>query len=445
MARVNFFQNVLGVLLIAAICSFSIPVLSQDFQSIRKQCIDYGFKEKSVDFETCINQLRKFSSSTTPIKSNLTNRQSLTAIFPILDSQKEEKFWDEAKQIGNKEAYQAYIEIYPTGRHVELAKANIERIRNEFNGKQQIKKENLVKLNDGDLLKRTENTNTVFKIFQDCPECPEMVAIPAGQFQMGAQPGEEERENVAQNLRNRSQPQHFVSVSSFSVARYEVTVAQYRAFVLASSWQIRDSCTVWSGSKYEADPAKDWRNAGFAQSDQHPVVCTNWDDAKAYAQWLKQKTGKEYRLLSESEWEYAARAGTKTARYWGDDPNLACNYANSADVRFKINVPGMSSWNAVECDDGYAYTAPVGSFKPNAFGLFDMLGNVLEWTQDCYSENYTSTPINGDAHYLGDCTRRVIRGGSWNTSSRNSRAADRTGILTSTSFAGLGFRVALSQ
>jgi len=431
------------MLFVLALCSFFfVSAISQDLQSIRKQCLDYGFKDRSVDFETCLNQLRKATSTT---KTPSPNKQPSTSVSPNSDLQKEDKFWDEAKQIGNAEAFYAYIEIYPAGRYTGLARANIERIKSEIDGKQQNKKENAIKINENELPKRSENLNAAFKIFQDCFECPEMVYIPAGQFQMGAQPGEEDRENLAQNLRNRSQPLHNVNITSLFVARYEVTVSQYRAFVLATSRNIRGSCTVWNGSKYEADSTKDWRNPGFAQSDMHPVVCVSWDDAKAYTQWLKQKTGKEYRLLSESEWEFASRGGTKTARFWGDDPNLACNYANSADVRFKINVPGMSNWTAVGCDDGFAYTAPVGSFKPNTFGLYDMLGNVLEWTQDCYSDNYSTTPVNGDAHYAGDCTRRVIRGGSWNTAARNSRSADRTGVSASILFAGIGFRVALSQ
>ena len=176
-------------------------------------------------------------------------------------------------------------------------------------------------------------------VFKDCNECPEMVVIPAGQFVMGAAPGEEERENSHKDLRNWSQPQHRVEIERFAVGKFEVTVAQYKAFVRATGRK-SEGCWVWTGATFEKDLAKDWRNPGYAQDERHPVACVGWDDASSYVAWLSQKTGKSYRLLTEAEWEYAARAGTTAARFWGEDGNQSCGFANGADQATEAQVPG---------------------------------------------------------------------------------------------------------
>ena len=269
-----------------------------------------------------------------------------------------------------------------------------------------------------------------------------MVVIPAGRFVMGAQPGEEEREKLPDSFRNRSQPQREVSVSSFVMARNEVTVGQYRAFVTETNRSASGGCFVWTGTKFETDLSKDWRNPGFTQTDSHPVACVNWDDATAYTQWLKQKTGKDYKLPTEAQWEYAARAGTTTSRFWGDDGNMSCTYANGADLKAKADVPGASTWTVANCDDRYAYTAPVGFFRANAFGLHDMLGNVWEWTQDCWNENYVGAPNDSSAWTRGDCWRRVLRGGSWDGVPQSLRSAFRNRINSERPYNNNGFRVA---
>ena len=278
-------------------------------------------------------------------------------------------------------------------------------------------------------------------VFNDCSECPEMVTIPAGQFVMGASPAEEEREGLAKNFRDWSQPQHRVEIKRFAVGKYSVTLAQYEAFVNATGRQ-SDGCYVWTGQKWELDLAKSWRNPGFSQDERHPVTCVNWDDAIAYVQWLSQKTGKEYRLLSEAEWEYSARAGTTTYRYWGDDGNQSCAYANVADQTFKAQVTGAGNWSVAACSDGYPYTAPVGSFKPNRFGLYEMLGNVWQWTQDCWNANYSGAPKDGSAWTIGDCSQRVVRGGSWLNNPQGVRTAYRNRDPTARGNIDNGFRVA---
>ena len=268
-----------------------------------------------------------------------------------------------------------------------------------------------------------------------------MVIVPAGKFVMGAPPGEEERERLAAEFRGRSEPQRSVSVGSFSAGKFEVTRGQYRAFAEATR-RASDGCFSWTGTAFELDPALDWRNAGYPQDDAHPVTCVSWEDAAAYAGWLSRETGRKYRLLTEAEWEYAARAGSSTARYWGDDPGMSCTFANAADLATGARVPGASTWNGVDCDDRHAWTAPVGSYRANAFGLYDMLGNVEEWTQDCWSRNLSGAPADASARTAGDCALRAVRGGSWLDAAVGVRAAYRVGSPVSIRVYRRGFRVA---
>ncbi len=232
-----------------------------------------------------------------------------------------------------------------------------------------------------------------------------------------------------------------MTVKRFSAGKFEVTRGQYRVFAEATG-RSSDGCFIWSRADFEKDPAKDWRNPGYAQDDTHPVVCVSWDDANAYARWLSQKTGRAYRLLTEAEWEYAARAGTTTARFWGDTAGMSCGYANGADFTTQVHVPGAAEWEIARCDDRFAYTAPVGSYRANAFGLHDMLGNVWEWTQDCWNESYSGAPADGSAWVSGDCFLRVVRGGSWEDAPVGLRAAYRVGSPTVIRVYIRGFRVA---
>jgi formylglycine-generating enzyme required for sulfatase activity len=278
-------------------------------------------------------------------------------------------------------------------------------------------------------------------VFKDCADCPEMVSIPAGQFVMGAARGEEERENLAREFRNRSEPPRTVEVRRFHIGRYEITRSQYRVFADATGRR-GDGCFVWKEMEFELEEDKGWRNPGYAQEDTHPVTCVSWDDATAYTRWLGDRTGKAYRLPTEAEWEYAARAGTTTARFWGEGARMTCEFANAADLSTHAHVPGAKSWNIVDCNDGYPYTAPVGRFRANAYGLHDMLGNVEEWTQDCWNASYTGAPKDASALTTGDCGMRVVRGGSWIDAPVGVRAAYRVGSPTTVRVYRRGFRVA---
>lgn len=259
-------------------------------------------------------------------------------------------------------------------------------------------------------------------VFRDCGDCPEMVVIPAGSFLMGSP------ESEAGRVKNEG-PQHAVTIAApFAVSKFEVTRGQYAEFVRETAHVSGDACIVWTGSKGgEPLQGKSWRDPNFQQSDRHPVVCITWGDAKAYIAWLGQKTGQAYAFLSEAEWEYAARAGSVTRFWFGDSEDDLCKYANVSDLSAKDNGGG-ADWIFANCRDGFgAATAPVGSFLPNPFGLYDMHANVWEWTADCYHDSYEGAPTDGSARTSGACKARVVRGGSLSAPPRADRSAIRSG------------------
>jgi formylglycine-generating enzyme required for sulfatase activity/class 3 adenylate cyclase len=282
------------------------------------------------------------------------------------------------------------------------------------------------------------------KTFRDCPNCPEMVVVPAGSFHMGAAPGENERLGVPATEAGRDAPQHPISlVKPFALGKFEVTRAEFTTFTKAAGFQPRPGCQNFTNGKWEPQPQAGWEQPGFPQTDRDPVVCMNTIEINAYLDWLRRTTGKAYRLPSEAEWEYAARGGTTTAYYWGDDPNQACVYENVGDETFREKNPGATA--AIACRDGFVDTAPVGSFKPNPFGLYDMLGNVNVVTADCWNESYANAPADGSMWSTGDCTRRAARKGSFgNLRGWTFRAANRFPHGGVVRFNRFGFRVALS-
>ena len=236
----------------------------------------------------------------------------------------------------------------------------------------------------------------------------------------------------------------------FALGKHELTRGEFARFVNASSYKTSaersQGCVAWDGKDWAYDARKTWRNPGFAQADNHPVVCVSWNDAQAYLAWLNEKVpGKAFRLPSEAEWEYAARAGQGAKRFpWGDDQNYSqiCSFANSMDATGKAKVPGVT-WTAASCSDGYAYTAPSGSFKPNAFGLYDMHGNAFEWVQDVYHENYQGAPADGSAWVSGgDQDMQVQRGGAWGGTPGNQRSAVRMRAAPDDGINGTGLRIA---
>ena len=268
-------------------------------------------------------------------------------------------------------------------------------------------------------------------IFQDCPECPRMVELPSGKFDMGS-PLSDEDGNESER------PVHQVALGyAFAVSEHEVTRGEFRVFVRETNRAMGNSCWTWNG-EWEDRPGIGWKDPGFPQDDDHPVTCVSWNDAKAFTRWLSDRTGERYRLLSESEWEYAARAGTTAPRYWGDEMSSQCSHANGAKLQGNTVVFSPSSG----CDDGHRWTSPVGSLLANRFGLHDVLGNVFEWVEDCWNQSYDGAPSNGTAWEAGDCDRRVFRGGAWLYGPSVLRSAFRIAYNSGYRSVVLGFRVA---
>jgi formylglycine-generating enzyme required for sulfatase activity len=269
-----------------------------------------------------------------------------------------------------------------------------------------------------------------------------MVVIRPGQFVMGSPNTETGRDSD-------EGPQHTVTISKpFAISRCEITVAQFKQFIQETGYKTTaetdgKGCYTWNTDKkdwlQQAD--KHWKNPGFSQTDQHPVVCVSWQDAQRFVQWLSQRTGALYRLPTEAEWEYAARADTETARSFGDQSQ--CQYANGLGQEAQSIAD--KNWTLADCNDDFVYTAPVASFIPNAFGLYDTLGNASEWTQDCLHDSYQNAPVDGSAWLEsggGTCDRRVVRGGSWGIDPRLLRSAFRFRNGTDGALNFRGFRVA---
>ena len=269
---------------------------------------------------------------------------------------------------------------------------------------------------------------------RDCPDCPQLVVIPAGQFSMGRDP---KKGNTAEAVDPREAPAHRVSVRSFAAGQFAVTMGEFAAFVRATQYkteaQSSGGCFAWSGEKWENHRNFHWGEAGFDQSDDHPVVCVSWNDAQAYVQWLAQVTRQPYRLLSEAEREYATRATTTTTFWWGE--TLSTDRANydAAAPDYRGSHKGTSR----------RATVPVSSFEPNAFGLYNVHGNVWEWVQDCQHDSYAGAPTDGSA-WLGKCPldKHVLRGGAWVGDPAGLRSTGRSWFTADFRFNAGGFRVA---
>jgi formylglycine-generating enzyme required for sulfatase activity len=263
--------------------------------------------------------------------------------------------------------------------------------------------------------------------FRDCQDCPEMVVLPAGSFTMGS--SAEEKSWAASHGSTMGSvadeaPQHQVSLPSFALGKYDVTRGEYATFARETEYPAGDGCGSGRAIfKWEKDPKVTWENPGYAQTNRDPIVCVSWQDARAYIAWLNRKAHRggaasangPYRLPSEAEWEYAARAGTTTKFYWGDDDAAAPVHA-----WFNANS-GCENVTGLFCDHGQTHR--VGAKPPNAFGLYDMAGNVWQWTEDCYDNSYAGIPADGRANEApssdpkakdgrGNCLR-VDRGSSW--------------------------------
>ena len=269
--------------------------------------------------------------------------------------------------------------------------------------------------------------------FRDCPDCPEMVVIPAGSFMMGSveHDGKSEDEPGPQRLVEIGDP--------FAVGKFEVKYGEFLHFVSATGYQV-EGCRFWDGNSWKFDSHRSWRDPGFEQTETHPVACVSWADAWEYIGWLRKETGEDYRLPSEAEWEYAARAGTTTRYSWGDDVSMACNYANGHDLDSK-ELNGFD-WDPFPCDDGYTGTAPVGIFRANNFALHDVHGNLWEWVEDRWHKSFDGAPSDGKPWQQGTSSARVLRGGSWVSGPGSLKSTGRNGYRLGTRNSAVGFRVA---
>lgn len=296
--------------------------------------------------------------------------------------------------------------------------------------------------------------------FSDCSACPTIVKLPRGKFLMGtaaektgitAQKRDgSDSESTESEVSTDEQPQHSVTFEKpFALGQYPVTRGEFAAFVQETRHDPKGCFLLMPNDDVPyvvLTQGPSWRNPGFAQTDRDPVVCVSFDDAKRYAEWLSRKTGRPYRLPTEAEWEYAARAGTTTPRYWSGDNAQACRFANVLDqaAAKAFNMDKDAKDAFYPCDDGHIYTAPSGSFPANAFGLYDMLGNVWQWTADCYTNNYNDAPADGSRSEepAEECDTRILRGGSWATPIEKVRSAYRHGDRPDKGTIFTGFRVA---
>ncbi len=272
-------------------------------------------------------------------------------------------------------------------------------------------------------------------LLRDCPDCPELVVIPAGHFSMGSPRDEAGRDEDEGSVRD-------VTVTAgLAVGKFPVTRAEFQHFVAASGYGAADGagCKVLA-QRFTDDPAASWRRPGFDQTDRHPVVCVSWDDARAYVKWLSETTGKHYRLPSEAEREFFSRAGTQTPWHWGANPADACRYANTAD-QTAMKHYGINNRQFTACEDGFVYTAPVDRFSPNSFQLYGVSGNVFEWVADCYHRDYSGAPVTAREWTELQCSSRVVRGGSWTDPLAKARSAARVFADPAIRSVNVGFRV----
>jgi formylglycine-generating enzyme required for sulfatase activity len=291
-----------------------------------------------------------------------------------------------------------------------------------------------------------------------------LVRLPAGEFLMGSdEPPEALARDYPELPKERftqladEGPVHKVRITrAFWMGRHEVTVGQFRRFLEASGhvpesvadgtggygWRADyDPATTRRGDAFEGrDPRSSWRNPGFAQGDDHPVVNVSWNDAQALAAWLSKTEGRRYRLPTEAEWEYACRAGTRTRYSTGDGPATLLRGANVFDTRSAAHWP---RWRAMALagDDGFAFTAPVGSFAPNAWGLYDMHGNAWEWVADWHGDEYYARSPANDPQGPATGTVRVRRGGSWHTWAFYARSSYRNWNAPDTRYTLVGIRL----
>ena len=332
----------------------------------------------------------------------------------VIDFSADETLWKTIENSTKLSDFKFYLEEYPKGLYSSVAKLKIKQL-----------KETDVAIGvypDKKSLTRSYQPGDKFK---DCIDCPEMVVVPAGDFMMGSPESEKER-------RDDEGPRHKVTIpAKFAVGKFEITRVQYATFVNETNHEAEDKCWTYEDDVVSYRSQRSYKNPAFDQDHTHPVVCVNWNDAKAYVRWLSRITKKTYRLLSEAEWEYVARAKTDTPFWWGDSISTS-----------QANYDGNYVYNGSK-GKYHKKTVPVDSFEANQFGLYNLHGNVLEWVEDCWHDSYHGAPEDGTAWTKGEgCINRVLRGGSWGSHPDVLRSAYRGWSDMSSRNNYIGFRVA---
>jgi formylglycine-generating enzyme required for sulfatase activity len=287
--------------------------------------------------------------------------------------------------------------------------------------------------------------------FQDCDACPVMVSIPAGTFLMGTATENRLIDPRTGKPAKNDGPQHAVTFKvPFALGKYEVTVKEFGAFVEDTGHETTNRCMEFSKeNSFTFNENLNWNDVGFEQSGSHPVVCVSFFDALAYAEWLSDQTGEKYRLPTEAEWEYAARAGSTGPYFWGNDRAATCDYANvRSQGAYTISKRQAQAdrEKGFPCDDGFTQSSGAGNFLPNEFGLYDVQGNAWEWTVDCIHKDYKEAPIDGSAWIDDqDCQFAVIRSGSYLNLVERSSTTVRAGRPKNGGATNMGFRIARGQ
>ena len=284
------------------------------------------------------------------------------------------------------------------------------------------------------------------KTMKEAEESPLMVLISPGRYLRGTDTAELERENVPEDFGKWEQPQQTVTIrQGFGLAAHPVTVGEFRRFIQDTGHDMSGRAIGYvSGKGFGSSATRVWDNPGFQQTDDHPVTCVNAGDADAYAAWLANRTGKACRLPSEAEWEYACRAGTVTARFWGNDHDGARHFANGADLSLARQMKEKpDAERRFQYDDGYVFTSPVGAFAANPWGLHDMLGNVWEWMADDWFDSHEGADCTDATRTTtGGGSPRVLRGGSWYDNPWTIRSGTRNMFDTGIRVSSNGFRLA---
>lgn len=327
--------------------------------------------------------------------------------------------WEFAQELGTSEAYQAYLDAFPSGQFRALAQAELTGVSLDLDSTN----------TDGDTpdTGRAAPTLTlVTPLVESCAVCPRVVRIPGGETLIGSDRGGAEGPVTSQ------------VIAPFWLSASEITVGELRRFEDATGREITRSCFVWteSGRLRSRDGAY-WGAPGFDVTDTHPAACLSWDDAQDYIDWLNAEDPRGgWRLPTEGEFEFAARAGKRTDYPWPGGAEALCARANGAGAESRFRHRNTA------CDDGTEPPVPAGTFPINPFGLSHMIGNLWEWTEDCWNGSHRGAAPDGSARTSGTCSSRVLRGGSWDDPADNLRSAYRVGIPKTRRQANVGFRVA---